>query len=492
MADDAGTLVSNQFSLLQEYASSAFSTAKSLISDLSQDFSINMNPPDIEIDSSQSIEIDAQIAQEIPDSPDASLYPKVPIEPSMSDYSFPSAPAYSLPTTPTLTDIVVPEFIDGTITPITSTMPVITFDVPTSPTIDTGSQAPEDSLMQATKAKLESNILNGGTMLDPTVEDDIWNRDLERHEQALQDAIDKLTSQWAKLGFSMPDGLLAGSIIAVNNEYANKRLDRSREIAIKQAELEQQGMFKSLELAIGLEQLVIGSFNEYAKRVFEASKATADVTIEIYKQRVVQFNVMLEAYKTDVTVYKTQIEAEMVRAEAYKARMIGVQTLANIDESRVKLYATHIEAINQLVNVYKTEIQAVGLMYEAEKTKIERFKTQVDAYTAQVDAITKKYASEVEAFKAYVQGYAASADAHVKLTDIDVRAGIAEVEATIKEWEIQLQIQHETNSLQIEGLKAAASAASNLAAGALSAAHASASTGYSSGYQTSINHNYSY
>jgi len=315
---------------------------------------------------------------------------------------------------------------------------------------------------------------------------------LERHEQALQDAVDKVTSQWAKLGFSMPDGLLSGSIIAINNEYTNKRLDRSREIAVKQAELEQVGMFKSLELSISLEQVVMGSFNEYAKRVFEASKATADVTIEIYKQRVVQFNAMLEAYKTDVMVYKTQIEAEMARAEAYKARITGLQVIAQIDETKIKAYTSHVEAIGKLVDLYKTEIQAVGLMYDAEKTKIERYKSQVDAYIANIDAITKKYAAEIEGFKAYIQAYSASADSQTKLLDVSTRAKIAEIEATIKEWEIEMRLAQENNTLRLEALKIVAATSSNLAAGAMSAMNISASYGYQSQYQTSVNHNYSY
>ncbi|MBU2049351.1 MAG: hypothetical protein KKH61_10290, partial [Gammaproteobacteria bacterium] len=46
------------------------------------------------------------------------------------------------------------------------------------------------------------------------------------------------TSMWAKKGWSLPDGLLAHSLSEVQKEYMNKGLDRSREIAIKQADLE--------------------------------------------------------------------------------------------------------------------------------------------------------------------------------------------------------------------------------------------------------------
>jgi hypothetical protein len=321
-------------------------------------------------------------------------------------------------------------------------------------------------------------------MLNPLVEADIWNRDLERHDQALQDAVDKMTSQWAKLGFSAPDGLLAGSIIALNNEYMNKRLDRSREIAVKQAELEQTGLFKSLELGISLENILMTAQNEYAKRVLEASKATADVTIEIFKQRVVQYNALLEAYKTDAAAYKTTIEAEMARVEAYRARIMGLQAIAGIDENRVKLYSAKIAALEQLVNVYNTKVKSIAIKYEAEKQKIDRYKVQVEAYSATIDGITKKYLGEVDGYKAYIQAWIATSDSQTKLIDVKARTEMAELEATIKEWEIQLKLIQEATNVKLEALKTVAQVSSNLAAGALSAIHASVSDSYQNSYQT--------
>ena len=247
-----------------------------------------------------SIIVDPTLIGLIPPAPPAGDYPVIPSTPSTSDHAFPDAPVYTLPIVPTLHDIVIPEFIDMTIEQPTMKLPVMDFDVPAINQILDGGLTPEDALVQSAKAKLLSNIVNGGTMLNPQVEADLWNRDLERQEQQLQDSVDKLTAQWAKLGWGMPDGLLAGSLIAVNNEYMNKKLDRSREISVKQAELEQAGMFKSLELIVSLEKVLIDNMNDYARRVFETSKATADVTIAIFKERINRYNSLLAAFKADM------------------------------------------------------------------------------------------------------------------------------------------------------------------------------------------------
>ena len=481
---DYSVYTGGAMTFLQGFATSAFNTSKGYLDALYNYVSeeINTTAPAINVDVAQSIEIDPALAAAKPDAPADSQYPTLPSEPSVSTFDFPTKPVYTLPSLPTLTDIVIPDFIEGSISSISSVLPTMDFNVPSVSEIVT-TEATQDSLFQTIKARIESNILAGGTMLDPTVEADIWNRDLERNEQALQDAIDKTIGQWAKLNFSAPDGLLAGSLIAINNEYTNKRLDRSRDIAIKQAELEHTGLFKSLELGISLENILMVSQNEYAKRILDASKATADVTITLFRERVVRYNALLETYKSDVIAYKTSIEAEAVRAEVYKARLSGAQTIANIDESRVKAYTAQIAGVEQLVNIYNTEVKAIAIMYEAENQKITRYRVMVEAYVAAIDGITKKYLGEVDAYKAYIQSWVATSDSQTRLLDLKARADIAELEATIREWEIQLRLIQEATNVKLEALKTVAQTSSNLAAGALSAIHASVSDSYQNSYQ---------
>ncbi|MCE5212525.1 MAG: hypothetical protein LLG40_13360 [Deltaproteobacteria bacterium] len=484
-------LVSDNLAMLKEFATASFEEAQNYLTELNDYVvaTIETTPPTIVIDKIDSITIDAGVAAAMPVL-EGETYPDMPQEPTTSDYAFPTAPVYSLPDVPTLKNIVLPDFIDMSIAAPTSSLPVMNFDVPVLGQILDGGLTPEDALISAAKDKLLRNILLGGTMINPQVEADLWNRDLERNEQALQDQIDKLANQWAKLEWTLPNGVLAGALAAVNNEYMNKRLDRSREIAVKQAELEQVGLFKSLEIANALEGLLIANQNDYAKRVFETSKATVDVTIELFKARITRYNTLLEAFKADMERYKIAIEAELGRVEVYKAKMQGAQILAGINELDVKIYTERIAACAQLVDLYKSGIQATATMYEAEKTKIEGYKARVDAYSSKIDAITKKYMLSVEEFKAYVQAYTASADVQTKLADLNLKGQVATVDATIKEWETQLKLIQENVTLRLEALKTVAQTSSNMVAGALSAMHIALGQSLSDSTQTV--HSYQY
>jgi len=489
-------LVSQQFTDLKTYADTTYDAAVSAVSSLNNalgDTAIDTTRPDLDaIETAQSFDVDPLILETINDIEDKvdSLTDDIPepgSAPTVAQYNLPTEPSIEWPTVPTLSDISIPDFQEDTIRSLESVLPTIDFDVPDleneiRTALSSAVTAPALSdlgLAEAVHNKLKSNIEDGGTMIDSSVEDDIWNRDLERHEQTLQDIVDKATSQWAKLGFSLPDGLLASNLLAINNEYANKRLDRSREIAVKQAELEQQGMFKSLELGTGFSNMWFGVLEAYKKRAFDLTKITVDTMLAIYKERVNQFNLKLESFKADLLAWKTGIEREMLRAEVYKARIAGLQLVVSIDESKVKIYQSRIAAVSELVKVWDTQIRAVATMYDVEKTKLEAYKTEVEAYATRIDSATKKYAASMEGVKAIIQGWAASADAKVKLIEIKAKADMFEGDAELKQWEIELKTKEQELALRLEGLRAVAQLTSNIAAGALSAVHASAQAGYS-------------
>lgn len=479
---DAFNLASNAFFTTQQYARGAFAIAEGYINDLNGYVTeeILMNPPVISIDTHPTIVIDPSLISALPPAPADSLYPSAPASPNTTDYTMPTQPSYTLPTSPVLDSITIPSFIPGSINGLSSTLPVFTDAVPTVGAISDGGDAEFDSLVQGLRSKLVSFITNGGTYLNPQVEADIWQRDLERIQQNLQDAIDKATAQWAKMGFDIPDGFLNSMLSPINLEYYNKLSDRSREIAVKQAELEQAGTFKVMEIATSLENILITSHHTYANRVYEASKSTAEVTIKIFETRIARYNALLEGFKTDLVQWKTQIEVVLAQAQVYKTQMEGLSLVEQINETKVKVYATQIQAIATAVEIFKSQVEAVATMYAAEKVKVERYKATVEAYVAQIDGITKKYSNSIEGYKAYLQSWIASTDSQTKLADLSTRAQIANVEATIKEWEIEMRVLEQEIGLKQKALEAVATTASNLAAGAMAAAHASVGASASS------------
>lgn len=471
--------VDNQINTVMNYAGNAYDEAfryLSLINVYAKlEIDTESNRPEIDITIPGSITLDPNMMP-VPSAPEDSAYPATPADPpSFSDHAFPADLVYALPSVPVVKEIVLPTFISGEISPMTTELPVFTAEVPSIAAISDTGDVSHDTLMEALKARLIRNIEDGGTMLNTDVETDLWERDKERQEQAFRDAQDRLTAQWSKLNWGLPDGLLASQLAQLQTEYLNKQLDRSREIAIKQAELEHAGVFKSMEIAVSVEKLIMDSHNEYARRALEAAKATAQITIEIFKARIDSYNSLLAAFRADAEVFKARIDAEVSRANVYKTQIEGLALVNQVNETNIKIYQGQLQGIATMADIYKTGVGAVAAKYDAEKTKIERYKTEVEAYTAKVEAITKRYAVEVEGFKAYMVGYSASSEAQTKLLDIRGRAEIASAEVALKEWEIQLEVMAKNLTIRADSTKTMSTIASNLASGALSAMHAGVS-----------------
>jgi len=494
---DTGALIGSRFQFATTYATECFKTAQTYINALAGYIltTTNINPPVINIETIDSYTVDPDLAAALPTAPADSDYPADPSDPpTLVDHAFPDKPTFNYPTVPTLADVTIPDFVAAEISPLSAVVPAFAVDVPSLEATVSGGQYVQSSLFEALRARLLDNIVNGGTGLSAAVEDAIWNRELEREEQALSDAVDKAAATWAKMGFALPDGMLGASIASLHNDYQNRKIDRAREIAVKQAELEQANLKISMELSVGVENILMQAFNDYARRAFESSKSTADIMIALYKSRLEQYNMMLEKFKTEVLSYKTLIEAELARVETFKTQVAAQQLVTQVNESKVRVYVAQLQGIEQMVNVYNTDVKAVAIMYEVETQKIERYKVEVEAYIAKIEGITKKYLGKVEGYKTFVTAWSQSADAQIKMSDMKARIGIAELEAYIKEWEAGLRIIEQDNLARLEALKAAAKTAADIAAGALSGASASVGASISNSFATSTSetHSYSY
>jgi hypothetical protein len=243
MAGSAMDRVSSQMTTIQGWASSALSAANSALSNLGAlDFPVSYP-------TSYGAFSLTKISPTIASQPGGITIPTAPTVDTLVVPASPSKPTIPTTTLGAMLDISLPTVPVVDFPELSITVPTYSFSAPTNWAFDVSDiLISDDPFIKAAIDRLTSNINNGGTGLSADVEAAIWARQKERDEQQLEDSTDKLTSMWAKKGFSLPDGLLASSLSDLQKEWMNKRLDVSRDISIKQAELEQSNLFKSLEL----------------------------------------------------------------------------------------------------------------------------------------------------------------------------------------------------------------------------------------------------
>jgi hypothetical protein len=386
------------------------------------DVSIDIgNPPVFDI---------APIVLTIPDFPELEFPDLTETRPVVRDVTLPSEPDLDIPEVPTLQLVTFPDPITIDFPTFNAILPPDNIVLPVT-TLDPGILEYDSPILQMLKDKILYWITTSGTGLDPDIEQDIYDRNLERDELAQETAMQTVADEWSKRGFVLPNGMLNAAFLDLQRTYRDKRLDVSRDIAIKQAELAQQNTHFYIEKALGLEVALIDWTNKIGMRTFEASKFLMEYGINTTKLDIERYNLKIEIYKTQASIYSEKIKGELAKVEVYKAMLDASRLISETNKNAVEVYKTRIEAMNELINMYLAQIKAAMSTLEVDKAKIDCYKALVETYIAQINAITAKYGayksrmdgerakadiygSEVDAFKSKVEAYKAEVDALTK------------------------------------------------------------------------------
>jgi len=358
----------------------------------------------------------------------------------------------SLPAAPALLSLNVVPFDGITMPTIDETIPELTAVEPTIREYTEGATY-TSSLLSALQETLEDRITNGGTGLNPDVENAIWDRGRERENRQKADALLEL-DRMETLGFSLPPGVYVDARVKLETELNYNAANLSREIMIKQAELELTNVTRSLELSNQLEGTLINYTNSVEQRLFESCKFATQAGIEIYNAKVRAYAAYLDAFKMRVTVYEAKIRAQLALVEAYKAQIAAEEAKAQVNNALVQQYKVQVDAALSSIEVYKAQIAGIQTKAEIEKLKVAIFGEQVRAYTAKIGAYTagvEAYRARIgaestkqEAFKARVQAYGTQADAAVKVIEARLTEFRSRIEAKNQEWEgYRAQVQGE-------------------------------------------------
>lgn len=308
-----------------------------------------------------------------------------------TEWTFPTAPTTSLPSVPTLETITLPTAPTVTLPTFSETLPdVSTITAPgMSFTFD-------EDLYSSTLLTDVSNLLvsrlGGGTGLATDVEQALWDRARNREDQEAKRTRNQLLVEHAGRGFTLPSGVLATAVQEATQITQNKIGDLSREIAIKQADLEQKNLEHSIGATIQLEGLNMNYIQSYYGRVLDSKKFVQQALIDIFETQVKQKGLELDAYKAYATAFETRLRAALADLEVYKSEIEAQKLIGDINEQAIKVYLGQLQGIETEMNVYKTTVEAVATEINSQKLIIDNYRAQLDGFLAQIKAKSDEYA----------------------------------------------------------------------------------------------------
>lgn len=333
-------------------------------------------------------------------------------------------------------------------------------------------------LLESLKATLNARI-HGGTGLAPEVEQQIWDRARDRETQLALGREQEVQRAAEALGFPLPSGVMAGQLADARREYLDKLSGLSRDIAIKQAELEQENVKISIDAALRLESTLLEDCYKLEMLAFEAAKTAAEMSIAGVNAKLEQFKALLLGYQAYASAYDTLIKAELSKIEVFKALLQAESIKADINKSLVERYKAEIDGRMAVVEIYKARVGAAQTLVELERTRIQASGEQVKAFVATVNAETAKaemYKTEIEAegakqgvYDSMVRAYGAKTSAQAEQARSNVAVFQARIQAKGLEWDgwkAKLQaavsvaeLKARTASIVVDGYRLGASAA---------------------------------
>ena len=305
-----------------------------------------------------------------------------------------------------------------------------------------------------------ATYMAGGTGLNPTVENAIYERSRSKADAEARRVRDSALNDMAGRGFTLPTGALTSAIQQARQAGADANAAASREIVVMQAEMEQKNLQFAVTTSAALRSTLLSASLSYMQNLvtingqaIDYAKSVVGLVVEAYNIAQKVFSSKLDAYRADAAVYETQLKSALAGVELYKAEIDGFSALVNADRQQIEVYKARVETLQTLANVYKSNIEATVAQASLEKLKLELFQAQVQSYAAMVNAKNSEwqayqaelagetakvnvFRAEVDAYQAEVQGFKAIVDSKVAQVQAQAAQNNAITQQNIAEQEV--------------------------------------------------------
>ena len=314
------------------------------------------------------------------------------------------------------------------------------------------SMSPQHHNALATLEAKLATFMQGGTALPPAVEDAIYARTRGKLDAEYRRARDGIYDEATKRGFTLPDGAVNSAVAQARIGASDNNAKAAAEIAVKQAELEQQNMQFAVTTSMTLRNTALTASISYHQNLvaingqaLDYAKAIINALVQVYQAQVEAFRAKLELYRADAAVYETRMRAVQTLADIYKAELEAYATAVRVDEVKMNIFRARVESMNSLVGVYRAQIEAVMATVTAEKLKVELFGEQVRAYAVQAqakEAEWRGYAAAVGGQEARFSAYGREVDAYqanIAARKTEIEAVLSTNEGAVREYVARVQ-----------------------------------------------------
>ena len=258
------------------------------------------------------------------------------------------------------------------------------------------------NLAEQLENKVLSDLLNGGTGLGADVEAAIWDRARSRQEAENEQTYDEALNFWSSRGFTIPPGMLNGTLIEARNNIDQNNTNINNDILVQESNLAQNNTQFIITTAVQIEKNLMDNFNQHRNRALEAAKTAVQVIRDIYQLKVDELQARLSQQEVNAKIYEIKLNSALAKLEI-----------------KIKEHQADIEAYKAAITYYDSQVKKIIAQAEArvstEGLKVETFKAQSGHYQAEIDAVIKSFLGKIESASAYANALNEDRKAAVQL-----------------------------------------------------------------------------
>lgn len=194
-----------------------------------------------------------------------------------------------------------------------------------------------------------NTVQNGATGIPTAVENAIWQRSRERE---LQDAFrqeSEAVTEFASRGFSLPAGVLNAQIQRIRQDAANKASTHSRDVAIKQAEIQIETIKFAVEQGIRLRLGIVTALIDFMRAKLGLYSLIKERAVSLVEAKRSLWQGAAAYYNALIGAAELQLKYDDIRIDAVlrNNQIVAEFSTANT-QSRVQAAVAAAEAMGDI------------------------------------------------------------------------------------------------------------------------------------------------
>ena len=161
-----------------------------------------------------------------------------------------------------------------------------------------------------------------------------WERMRERDDKKNTESVLKISSRFAALGYNRMPGAMAKQIRSIYMDYDDKKLDQSRDVAYKEAELLFRDRELTLTSAIQMAGIMLAHADRVADRALTAARSVVEFTLAQYNAMVLRYNALVSAIRVqaDVNIANANVKVAInnMKLQSYLGNISTIRTQAEL------------------------------------------------------------------------------------------------------------------------------------------------------------------